>query len=200
MRSTLLSLLATTAAAATSNATWHMDASNDAGGICSYFDGILPSYCECKDANLGGTLNCTISMGVAGYHIDTISVVGNVLPCSTPASLSIVVYEYDLGFSYTLGSIKAGEEWHEPVRLLSLSLLSLFISISVSIVCVCVCVCCVLFLFLFLLLVLILVLVLVLSLSLTPRGSLSCVVLGTWFDVRLRRRWLRSGRWRLHGR
>ena len=120
MRSTLLSLLATTAAAATSNATWHMDASNDAGGICSYFDGILPSYCECKDANLGGILNCTISMGVAGYHIDTISVVGNVLPCSTPASLSIVVYEYDLGFSYTLGSIKAGEEWHEPVRLLSL--------------------------------------------------------------------------------
>ena len=133
MRSTtLLSLLATTAAAATSNATWHMDASNDAGGICSYFDGILPSYCECKDANLGGTLNCTISMGVAGYHIDTISVVGNVLPCSTPASLSIVVYEYDLGFSYTLGSIKAGEEWHEPVRLLSLFPLSFHLVSSLS--------------------------------------------------------------------
>ena len=80
------------------------------------FDGELPDFCTCKDMTLGGILNCTLSLGIASYHIDTVGVVASVLPCGTPASASIVIYEqiiYPNG--YPLAKFTTGTTYHVPV-------------------------------------------------------------------------------------
>ena len=83
--------------------------------MCAIFDGELPDFCVCTDKNLGGILNCSVALEVTGYKIDTIDVVASVLPCATPASMGITVYEHREGFKYTLASISAGKKWHEPI-------------------------------------------------------------------------------------
>jgi hypothetical protein len=84
-------------------------------GVCAIFAADLPDFCVCSDKNLGGVLNCSVALEVTGYKIDTIDVVASVLPCATPASMGITVYEHREGFKYTLASISAGKRWHEPI-------------------------------------------------------------------------------------
>jgi hypothetical protein len=116
MKLAILSSLLTATVATTADNKWHMTKDNTADGVCSIFDGELPDFCTCKDMTLGGILNCTLSLGIASYHIDTVGVVASVLPCGTPASASIVIYEqiiYPNG--YPLAKFTTGTTYHVPV-------------------------------------------------------------------------------------
>lgn len=64
--------------------------------LCSIIYDDLPSFCSCTPNDIGGKVECSISI-----FDDTVNFIANIQPCAQPADIEFEISDTDLGVDYT---------------------------------------------------------------------------------------------------
>jgi len=88
------------------------------GGFCDIIAADLPDICTCSEETGGLKIDCSVDF----MGIDTIGVSATMLPCASPASMSMEITEADAGIDYPIAGITAGYSGDIPIPGLSVAI------------------------------------------------------------------------------